>query len=840
MLTFIVHLEHEREKRERLEEQLQREKVSYEFVHAVDGQQDLSKYTFSILPQWTDPFSRKTLTKGEIGCALSHALLWQRIVDEHLPGALILEDDVVLGEDFLATLTDRMKGAPEYDLMYLGRRPLRSSLEVEEPFIVAKYSYGTHAYLLSYEGAQKLVAGNYLQHIIPVDEYLPLLYDPEYPHTEYLSYFTPIPLRVYSVHPLLIHPVKGELYKSTTYHTEPYLSAVYDDYLVLSVGTSPNDARSRFEQSCRTYGHPYKMLGDGMEWKGGCMAEGPGGGQKINLLYDELMSWSSEELERLVLFTDSYDVIFVSHPKEVYQKYKALTGDMDLVVFSSEPTCWPEPCLASLYTCPPYLNSGGFIGKGKQILSFLQQVPPDSDDQLYYTHQFLNRNDILLDRDSILFQTLNESPVEWLKNGRVQNQHGLPCILHGNGPSSTKRYLNRLENYLLGWSDVYKYCITAHSTETPLVYVNASYLPTLSYPSDQLIWKSFSLNEVVHDFLSTSADYLLMIEPTYHITNPDTLMKLLHMKKTIVGPMVKKGNTAWCNFWGDVSETGYYKRSDDYMDMVHCTKRSVWNVPYLTGIYLVKRCFLERFPHVYTCGTMDADMAFAKQVREAHYFMYVSNLETYGYIEDGPPLTQLSSPTWEQEYLHPDYLRYRGTSELCQEPCSDVYRFPLFSAKFCKELIELCESSGAWSEGRSDVMDPRIGTYENVPTRDIHLHQLSIDSAWEKIIHAYIAPVANTMYHSYKTKKTNISFVVKYSMDGQKELKPHHDSSTYTISICLNDAFEGGGCYFIRQKCFVQHHQIGYATMHPGRLTHYHEGRPITSGTRYILVCFVD
>ena len=32
----------------------------------------------------------------------------------------------------------------------------------------------------------------------------------------------------------------------------------------------------------------------------------------------------------------------------------------------------------------------------------------------------------------------------------------------------------------------------------------------------------------------------------------------------------------------------------------------------------------------------------------------------------------------------------------------------------------------------------------------------------------------------------------------------------------------------------------GWATIHPGRLTHYHEGLPITSGKRFIFVSFVN
>lgn len=51
---------------------------------------------------------------------------------------------------------------------------------------------------------------------------------------------------------------------------------------------------------------------------------------------------------------------------------------------------------------------------------------------------------------------------------------------------------------------------------------------------------------------------------------------------------------------------------------------------------------------------------------------------------------------------------------------------------------------------------------------------------------------------------------------------------------------QGGGCRFLRYNCSVRAPRKGWALMHPGRLTHYHEGLPTTKGTRYIAVSFVD
>lgn len=75
-----------------------------------------------------------------------------------------------------------------YFFRYLGRKRLEE--KSEEPvkgtrFLVwAGYSYWTLGYLISAQGASKLIAQDPLSNILPVDEYLPILYDK---HPEYVS-----------------------------------------------------------------------------------------------------------------------------------------------------------------------------------------------------------------------------------------------------------------------------------------------------------------------------------------------------------------------------------------------------------------------------------------------------------------------------------------------------------------------------------------------------------------------------------------------------------------------------------------------------------------------------
>ena len=84
---------------------------------------------------------------------------------------------------------------------------------------------------------------------------------------------------------------------------------------------------------------------------------------------------------------------------------------------------------------------------------------------------------------------------------------------------------------------------------------------------------------------------------------------------------------------------------------------------------------------------------------------------------------------------------------------------------------------------------------------------------------------------------------MRYKPDEQSFLRPHHDTSTFTINIALNRAYldyQGGGCKFVRYNCSVTDTKKGWMLMHPGQLTHLHEGLKVTNGTRYIMVSFVN
>lgn len=175
---------------------------------AVDGRElsagtlearGISVYTGWKLPDSPCRFFSRSLKWGEIGCALSHHAIWELAAASSEPAVLVLEDDVELLPDFATLLGETLREvealvdsgatAPP-DLLYLARRAMKpasdklvgergrasatSSARVR--LVEPAFSYKTTAYVLYRRGAQKLLRSDFVRRLIPVDDFLNVLF----------------------------------------------------------------------------------------------------------------------------------------------------------------------------------------------------------------------------------------------------------------------------------------------------------------------------------------------------------------------------------------------------------------------------------------------------------------------------------------------------------------------------------------------------------------------------------------------------------------------------------------------------------------------------------------
>jgi len=853
---YIIHLKRSVHRHEHMLKQMEKQNIeNYLFFDAIDAENDdlNANYDFSVISKWRDPFSRKCITRGEIGCALTHYWVWEEIVSNQYSQVLILEDDVVLEDDFIQKLK-KIEVPKDMDFLYVGRRDCMSKepeQEVNKDIVIPKYSYGLHGYILTLEGAKKLLSYSYLQNIFPVDEFLPMIYDKKYPHAFVKKHFPNVSMNCYCLKNNLVklHP-----FESNTFHTSPYLVTQEDSFVVLSMAKKETDGYKRFVESCQTYGHTYKILGLNTEWKDDSY--------KLLLLFQELSSWTIEKLENtLVCVTDCDSVIITSHEFDIIQKYKSFKSDK--VLFLAENTCLNMGKFSEHYPeCDSeykYLNAGGFIGYGHKIYELLnyslEQIVPshlktlfqESDycvtdkwlmkEQLLYTFLYLQKK-IILDTKCVLFQSLLNTKQDlhinnnWSITNKKTNTN--PFIIHGCGDETVRLILNKVSNYLVnGWSPAFHCTLTKEVTELPIVFIycKTTFKNELSYPKEKIIL--YHEKDFVQKFLDSEAEYFFYFFNDYIIENPNTLNILLKTKKDIIAPMYVKPHSSWSNFWGDLNQVGYYQRSFDYSDIISYNRKGIFNVPYIQDCYLLHKQVLKDYPDLYEKKLHeDPDLSVCKYFRNENKFMFVTNLEKF-ISENNEVNIYEYNFNWKSKYIHPNVL-----SEW-NDLGNDVFEFPLFTPEFCKKLITICNDKNEWSPGKDcKEIDKRIGAVEPVPTVDIHLKQIGLDTIWKNIVEEIIKPLVYTKFQ-FTTKQVLIAFVVKYSTDGQKELKPHHDNSSYTINVCLNDEYEGGGCRFVRQNKIVNNKKIGYCTLHPGKLTHLHEGLTVTSGLRYVFISFI-
>ncbi|XP_053633832.1 procollagen-lysine,2-oxoglutarate 5-dioxygenase 1 [Cherax quadricarinatus] len=360
------------------------------------------------------------------------------------------------------------------------------------------------------------------------------------------------------------------------------------DLVVITVATNETDGYHRYMRSLNVYGLNVKVLGLGLPWEGGDVKNYAGGGQKVLMLREELAKYKDEP-NTVIMFTDSYDVIFTAGKSVILEKFDNLDAR---VVFGAEDFCWPNQNLATQYPRVSfgykYLNSGGFIGYASEVHKIVssQDISNLDDDQLYYTQIFLDKNlrekyKIKLDTQANIFQNLNgqlgdvslkfEDHDVKIINTVYQST---PVVIHGNGLS--KIQLNSLGNYLAkSWThddgclscrensrdlkklprEEYPRVLIAVFVAKPMPFLEEmlAKVASLNYPKDKLDLLVYNLAEMHEDLVNTwvaeqnSAGYR-----STKVISADDNMKEWHARNLALELCLKNSCDALFSVDGDV------------------------------------------------------------------------------------------------------------------------------------------------------------------------------------------------------------------------------------------------------------------------------------------------
>lgn len=164
---FLLNLDRCEERWPTMKERIETAGFTPERISAVDGKKGGCK------KQWNEfmggrEFKYTFDSDGQSGCGLTHVKLWDYMIVNNIPFASVFEDDVMFHKDWKELApsyyhhTDK-----ETDIVFYGSQGAGTP---EDSMITKKAVFCTHAYLISLEGAKKLLSlVRNLTELYPID-----------------------------------------------------------------------------------------------------------------------------------------------------------------------------------------------------------------------------------------------------------------------------------------------------------------------------------------------------------------------------------------------------------------------------------------------------------------------------------------------------------------------------------------------------------------------------------------------------------------------------------------------------------------------------------------------
>ena len=188
---FVINLDRDTDRYQAFLKKFQPNLIKIDRFSAVDG-----KVYRSGKPDDLSFFAQYFATNKAIGCFKSHLLIWQQIVDQNLPFAVIFEDDVFpvdpeQWEHQIQSVITKMNDSAPWDVILLGYHSqfmtnysdqnvvlfefmklmnfAKKSRRIDDDLVIPVTFAGTHSYVVSQAGARKLLKECSLIAKSPVD-----------------------------------------------------------------------------------------------------------------------------------------------------------------------------------------------------------------------------------------------------------------------------------------------------------------------------------------------------------------------------------------------------------------------------------------------------------------------------------------------------------------------------------------------------------------------------------------------------------------------------------------------------------------------------------------------
>lgn len=330
-------------------------------------------------------FRNRKMTKGEIGCFLSHYKVWQICVDLNEP-IIVLEDDAVLINAEKLNESKIKNILKQYGYLNMGRKENYPELIqiINDELEISYYAFDMHAYAITPKAARILINSHIEKNIVPVDEYLPRMSK----LINAVAYSQPI------------------FYQYGIQEENSDIEPLSEDCWFIDFEThviTTNTELSKVHQlisSTNKYNISIQNIGLEKQWLNNNISKSKAG-FKTNVLKNYLKYLPNHDV---ILFTDTSDIFSTTDLETIVNKYLAFNTR---VLFAAESICRPKLSMADGFPKSPtkyrFLNDRLFMGQVKELKLLLKDSQLDDNSQLYYQSKFLSgRYNIKLDYEGCL------------------------------------------------------------------------------------------------------------------------------------------------------------------------------------------------------------------------------------------------------------------------------------------------------------------------------------------------------------------------------------------------------------------------------------------------------
>jgi len=159
---WVLTLERTPERQRFIEQQLNDLQLSYRIIYGVDGSNLSEAQESKYSPAAAKKTVGRPLVAGEIGCALSHAMIFEMIAEQSEEMVMVLEDDALVGEMF-ARFLDSVERLPrDWDLINLstGAEQIGFGEPIFDIYRMCRFgdhAFGNRAILIRKSAAERLL-----------------------------------------------------------------------------------------------------------------------------------------------------------------------------------------------------------------------------------------------------------------------------------------------------------------------------------------------------------------------------------------------------------------------------------------------------------------------------------------------------------------------------------------------------------------------------------------------------------------------------------------------------------------------------------------------------------